>query len=114
MHLRVYLKKIFYYNSWGTKGDTSMKHDLGIVTTTEKGEVEIEQIDVSATYEEATNKLMRHVEKVNDRSKVEKQEGYYKTFRTRVVLFWLISNAILVIGIINAGEVLNSIPVSPQ
>ncbi|RIA98760.1 glycosyltransferase family 2 protein [Glomus cerebriforme] len=89
--------------SWGTKDDTSTKHDLGVVRTTEKGEVEIEfpveHDDVNTTYEEARNKLLRRTE-VKHQSKVDKP----RIFRTRVVLFWLFSNAILVIGIINGNS----------
>ncbi|EXX61253.1 uncharacterized protein OCT59_005620 [Rhizophagus irregularis] len=99
--------------SWGTRDDTSMEHDLGVIKTTEKGEVEleisVEQEDINTAYEEAKIKLMRHTE-VKRQLKPDK----YKSFRTRIVFFWLFSNAILAIGIINGDESLNIIPLSSQ
>ena len=89
-----------------------MKHDLGVVRSTGKGEVEVEilveQYDINTAYEEATNKLSRHVEEDKPRSKADKQEDYYKAFRTRVVLSWILSNGALIAGILNASETLNS------
>lgn len=118
----LYLKKIIilmititliYHDSWGTRDDTSMEHDLGVIKTTEKGEVEleisVEQEDINTAYEEAKIKLMRHTE-VKRQLKPDK----YKSFRTRIVFFWLFSNAILAIGIINGDESLNIIPLSSQ
>ncbi|GBC08513.1 hypothetical protein RclHR1_08180007 [Rhizophagus clarus] len=98
--------------SWGTKGDTSMKHDLGTVNTGGKGsvdvEVPVEQKDINAAYEEARAELARHAEEeVKHRSKADKQDDYYKGFRTRVVLFWILSNGALVAGITNASDTLN-------
>src|SRR2546423_1102377 len=88
-----------------------MKHDLGVVRTTEKGEVEVEipveQNDINTAYEEASSKLSRHMEEVKPQSKAEKQEGYYRSFRTYVVLFWIFSNTALVLGITKSDESLN-------
>ncbi|RIB17802.1 Glycosyltransferase Family 2 protein [Gigaspora rosea] len=101
--------------SWGTKGDTGTKKDLGSVATPGKGgEVEVEapvdQKDINAAYDEAVNELSRHVEEQpKKRSEQEKQEDYYKAFRTQVVLAWTISNAALVAAITNASTTLNSI-----
>jgi chitin synthase len=90
-----------------------MEHDLGVIKTTEKGEVEVEipveQEDINTAYEEAKNKLIHHTE-VKRKLKPDK----YKSFRTRLVFFWLFSNAILVIGIINGDEALNFVSLSPQ
>jgi chitin synthase len=90
-----------------------VKHDLGTVNTGGKGEVDVEvpveQKDINAAYEEACAELQRHVEEeVKHRSKADKQDDYYKSFRTRVVLSWILSNAGLVAGILNASETLNS------
>ncbi|CAG8537818.1 16690_t:CDS:1, partial [Cetraspora pellucida] len=66
--------------------------------------------DINAAYDEAVNELARHVEEVpKEPSASEKQEDYYKAFRTEVVLAWIISNAALVAVITNASTTLNSI-----
>ena len=96
-----------------------MKHDLGTVNTGGKGEVEIEvpveQKDINAAYDEACTELARHVEEeVKHRSKADKQEDYYKSFRTRVVLAWILSNGALIAGILNGSEYLNSVFPSEQ
>ncbi|CAG8493588.1 14834_t:CDS:2 [Funneliformis mosseae] len=80
--------------SWGTKGDTSVKQDL----------------DINFAYEEACGELSRRPEEVvQHRSQSEKQDDYYKAFRTQVVLFWILSNAALVAGITNASNSINTI-----
>ncbi|CAI2167449.1 17560_t:CDS:2 [Funneliformis geosporum] len=80
--------------SWGTKGDTSVKQDL----------------DINSLYDEACNELARlPEEEVKHRSKSEKQDDYYKAFRTQVVLCWILSNAALVAGITNGSNTINSV-----
>jgi chitin synthase len=86
---------------------------LGTVNTGGKGEAEVEvpveQKDINAAYEEARSELARQPEEeVKHRSKADKQDDYYKGFRTRVVLFWILSNGALVAGITNASETLNN------
>ncbi|GBC06930.1 hypothetical protein RclHR1_07140017 [Rhizophagus clarus] len=99
--------------SWGTKDGTPVEHDLGMIKATEKGEVEVElsdeQEDINTAYEAAKHKLMHHKE-----DKRQLKPDKYKSFRTRLVFFWLFSNAILVIGITNGDEALNFVPLSPQ
>ncbi|CAG8510887.1 14090_t:CDS:2, partial [Racocetra persica] len=101
--------------SWGTKGDTGTKKDLGTVAAPGKGgEVEVEapvdQKDINAAYDEAVNELSRHVEEEQKQpSEAERQEDYYKAFRTEVVLAWTISNAALVAAVTNGSSTLNSI-----
>ncbi|CAG8794328.1 18115_t:CDS:1, partial [Racocetra fulgida] len=95
--------------------DTGTKKDLGTVAAPGKGgEVEVEapvdQKDINAAYDEAVNELARHVEEEpKQRSESEKQEDYYKAFRTEVVLAWTISNAALVAAVTNGSSTLNSI-----
>ncbi|CAG8523397.1 11363_t:CDS:2 [Ambispora gerdemannii] len=102
--------------SWGTKGDNAVKQDLGSVSSHPgKSHVDIalptEEKDINAAYEEACAELAKVVEPQEDiPDESTRQEDYRKTFRTRVVLFWILSNAALVAGITNSNvESLNSI-----
>lgn len=97
--------------SWGTKGDTTVATDLGVVKhkkDSETGEhtVEVElpteQKDLNEIYEEACNDLRTEFIPVKQsRDPKTKQEDYYRAFRTRLVLSWIISNLILVVIITN-------------
>ncbi|KAI9486061.1 MAG: chitin synthase 1 [Benjaminiella poitrasii] len=98
--------------SWGTKGDNTVATDLGVVKhkkDSETGEsmVEVElpteQKDLNEIYEEACLDLAKEVipEKQHRDAKT-KQEDYYRSFRTRLVLSWIITNLILVVIISNA------------
>lgn len=99
--------------SWGTKGDNIVATDLGVVKQTKKDsetgehlvEVELptEQKDLNEIYQEACMDLRKEVipEKQHRDAKT-KQEDYYRAFRTRLVLSWIISNFILVALITNA------------
>ncbi|KAG9297729.1 hypothetical protein G9A89_011244 [Geosiphon pyriformis] len=95
--------------SWGTKGDNAVKQDLGSVTTgpgksTVEVEIPVEQKDINAAYQEACAELAKPFEPQEEhRDSSTKQEDYYKSFRTRVVLCWILSNAALVAGITNSN-----------
>jgi chitin synthase len=98
--------------SWGTKGDNTVATDLGIVKhnkDSETGEhlVEVElpteQKDLNEIYEEACMDLRKEVvPEMQHRDAKTKQEDYYRAFRTRLVLSWIISNLILVVVISSA------------
>ncbi|CAO3637942.1 unnamed protein product [Cunninghamella blakesleeana] len=96
--------------SWGTKGDTGVSTDLGVVKAkkdesgdhTVEVEVPVEQKDIDNAYEEACLELTRKPEEeVKHRDAKTKQEDYYRSFRTRLVLSWIISNLALVAVITN-------------
>lgn len=97
--------------SWGTKGDNTVATDLGVVKhkkDSETGEhtVEVElpteQKDLNEIYEEACVDLRTEFVPVKQsRDPKTKQEDYYRAFRTRLVLSWIISNLILVVVITN-------------
>ncbi|ORZ17345.1 chitin synthase 2 [Absidia repens] len=97
--------------SWGTKGDTGVATDLGVVKAKKDGgehtvevEVPVEQKDIDDAYEEACLELTRHVEaEESHRDPKTKQEDYYRAFRTRLVLSWIISNLALVAIITNTA-----------
>ncbi|RUP43257.1 putative chitin synthase division I [Jimgerdemannia flammicorona] len=97
--------------SWGTKGDNTVATDLGVVASkkdasgaqTVEVAVPTEQKDLNAAYEEACLDLQKTVvEAPQHRDAKTKQEDYYKGFRTRLVIFWITSNLILVAIITNA------------
>ncbi|KAK9456028.1 chitin synthase-domain-containing protein [Dipodascopsis uninucleata] len=88
--------------SWGTKGDTGRKFDLGVAKTTEKeGRLKIalptktEEIDRS--YENELKVLSMEAEKKKSiPSKDEKDKDYYALVRSVVVLLWMLSNFVIV------------------
>jgi len=97
--------------SWGTKGDNTVATDLGVVKSkkdSETGEhtVEVElpteQKDLNEIYEEACLDLSKEfVPEKQHRDAKTKQEDYYRAFRTRLVISWIISNLLLVVIITN-------------
>lgn len=99
--------------SWGTKGDNTVATDLGVVKRKEEDpdnggestvEVELptEQKDLNEIYEEACAELAKPVvPEKQHRDANTKQQDYYRAFRTRLVLSWIISNLILVVIITN-------------
>ncbi|KAI8368471.1 chitin synthase 1 [Blakeslea trispora] len=98
--------------SWGTKGDTKMATDLGVVKPkklNEDGEstVEVElptrQRDLNEIYINACLELCKEATSCKQhRDAKTKQEDYYRSFRTRFVLAWIVSNLILVVLITSA------------
>ncbi|KAI7870953.1 chitin synthase 1 [Spinellus fusiger] len=101
--------------SWGTKGDNGVSTDLGVVKAkTDKDggqsvevEVPTEQKDLNEQYEEACLELKRKfVAPPEHRDAKTKQDDYYKAFRTRLVLCWIISNMALV-AVITNGQILH-------
>ena len=103
--------------SWGTKGDTEVAQSLGsaIIKTDEEGHQYVttgmlEQQDIDSMYSEVVLKLKERRKKpVDMRNKASKdggkkkrevsKEDYYRDVRSRVVLFWVIANVILVMTI---------------
>lgn len=91
--------------TWGTKGDNEQKMDLGsAVVKAEAGKdiVEIEmpseQLDIDSGYEEALHKLRERAPVPPPvPSAATKTDDYYREVRTRVVLVWMVSNALLVL-----------------
>lgn len=93
--------------TWGTKGDNEQKMDLGsAIVKAELGndvvemDMPAEQFDIDQLYEEALSSLRdRKMDSqappvVNNKTMVE---DYYREFRTRVVLVWMIANLLLVL-----------------
>ncbi|KAI8376085.1 chitin synthase 1 [Radiomyces spectabilis] len=98
--------------SWGTKGDNTVATDLGVVKAkkdasgehTVEVEVPTEQKDINEAYEDACLELTKVVPPEKEhRDAKTKQEDYYRSFRTRLVLSWIISNLALVVIITNTA-----------
>ncbi|EDO19291.1 hypothetical protein Kpol_1036p34a [Vanderwaltozyma polyspora DSM 70294] len=91
--------------SWGTKGSTQVSKPLSnaivvqgpdgkqIVETDWPQEVDKKYIEIKSRLKEVEVK-----EEVVD--KVQKKNDYYRDIRTRIVMFWLLSNLILIMAII--------------
>ncbi|KAG0052606.1 Chitin synthase, class 1 [Gryganskiella cystojenkinii] len=86
--------------SWGTKGDTSVATDLGVAKKTADGvevQVPTDSHDINNAYDDAVASLsIKTVEEKQHRDAKTKQEDYYREIRTRVLLTWIMSNALLV------------------
>ena len=81
--------------SWGTKGDNKIQTDLGVVTTGKnKNEVEVAvpttETDINAAYEDAIHILSTKPPKEESKPDAStQQEDYYRSFRTKYVVFFL-------------------------
>ncbi|KAI9193556.1 chitin synthase-domain-containing protein [Polychytrium aggregatum] len=110
--------------SWGTKGDTITPTFVApvIVKREEDGRVvadvdlPVEKQDINLKYQEFMAALGKDNSKKNKKTKNSKkaktekeQEDYFRYFRTRVVLFWMASNLLLVSALTtpSVAQVLN-------
>ncbi|KAJ7655402.1 chitin synthase-domain-containing protein [Mycena rosella] len=107
--LNVYAFANVHDVSWGTKGDNKVGTDLGTVTTgkgDKKNEVEAvvptSENDINAAYEDAIHVLNTKAPKADSKpDAATQQEDYYRTFRTKWLLFflvllaWTLSNGLL-------------------
>ncbi|KIY66737.1 glycosyltransferase family 2 protein [Cylindrobasidium torrendii FP15055 ss-10] len=109
--LNVYAFANVHDVSWGTKGDTKMSTDLGVVKTDGTGdaaEVTVEAPTTAeernAAYEDALHVLQAKPPKAEAKvNAADQQEDYYRTFRTNVLLAWTLSNALLGAAIVSAN-----------
>ncbi|KAF9410534.1 Chitin synthase, class 2, partial [Entomortierella beljakovae] len=98
--------------SWGTKGDNKAP-ELGGATKTTKDGQEVMKLekpsnreDIDAVYQLNMQELSVRPDQVKEkRDKKTKQEDYYKMFRTRLVLAWMFSNAVLVIAMTSSFKI---------
>jgi len=93
-----------------------MKTDLGVVKVGTDNKVEVDvpskDEDIDHEYDRVLKILAKpRTEEKQKRDDQTKQEDYYKSFRTRVVLFWLISNLALIVGILHSNSGLQGISV---
>ncbi|KAI9009731.1 chitin synthase-domain-containing protein [Gaertneriomyces semiglobifer] len=105
--LMVYAFTNLHDVSWGTKGENApvdlapvhvVKEESGKKTTTT--DLPVNQADIDAAYENflmgLKPKEAEKEKKVDGRSDKLRQEDYFKTFRTNVVLLWILCNTALV------------------
>ncbi|PWZ02557.1 putative chitin synthase 4 [Testicularia cyperi] len=96
--------------SWGTKGSDTVMTDLGVVGGSGKNQVEVaiptESKDINDAYDDAIHVLSNKPAKKSGGGvdKDQKQKDYYAMFRTNVVLCWSLTNAALVVGILNVSS----------
>jgi chitin synthase len=98
--------------SWGTKGDTIEKMDLGAVKATSNAktaevtvQVPMEEKDIDDGYQTALDALLVRPEDVPQAPDAKtEQEDYYKAFRTRLVVLWCGTNAMLVGAFTYGGD----------
>jgi chitin synthase len=94
-----------------------MKTDLGVVKVGSDNKVEVDvpskDEDIDHEYDRVLKILAKpRPEEKQKRDASTKQEDYYKSFRTRVVLAWLISNLALIIGILHSNSGIQGLSVS--
>jgi len=97
--------------SWGTKGSDKADALPSVSSSKDKGDTAVvedttkPQEDVDAAFKET---VTRAVTKVHVKEEIEKptMDDQNKTFRTRLVALWMLSNATLAIAIAN----LNGLP----
>lgn len=85
--------------TWGTKGDNRVSTDLGVVKAPESksNTIEVEAptdaAEIDAAYEGAFEVLRtKPPPEVKKPDLEQKNKDYYQSFRTRVLLFWTLSN----------------------
>ncbi|THU99972.1 chitin synthase [Dendrothele bispora CBS 962.96] len=98
--------------SWGTKQDMVEEQSLAAVTANTQNQADIEifssEADRDEFYLEAVGNLKykKEVPKpaVSESQKEQNVKDYYANVRTNVLLAWVLSNAILVIGILHGSD----------
>ncbi|KAJ1929349.1 hypothetical protein IWQ60_001270 [Tieghemiomyces parasiticus] len=91
--------------SWGTKGDTSMSNDLGHAKVKKQDGQEVAEVAVAASQSDANTKYEKFLQELqkpapavnNKRDAATKREDNNKLFRTRFLLAWMFTNALLVV-----------------
>lgn len=84
--------------TWGTKGDNKVATDLGVVKTDAKSNaVEVDaptdRADIDAAYDTALQILhSKPIKEAPKKDMEQENKDYYQAFRTRVLLFWTLSN----------------------
>jgi chitin synthase len=94
--------------SWGTKGSDKADALPSVETKKDKGEsgtveeIEREQADIDANFKEVVGRAVSPVVKVQVKE-IPTIDDSNKTFRTRLVAFWLLTNGALTVAIENVN-----------
>jgi chitin synthase len=94
--------------SWGTKGDTEQKMDLGVAKTNTAGKLEV---DIPTHHDDIDSSYMSQIVTLAEPAKPESKEqslddknvDYYALFRSSVVLTWVFTNIALVAVVLNTA-----------
>ncbi|KAJ7680268.1 glycosyltransferase family 2 protein [Mycena polygramma] len=99
--------------SWGTKQDSIVEADLGAVVQDIHAQVDVEmatdKADMNNIYEEALSNLKNRKPAFSQNTSMSNSEkdqaakDYYANVRTNVLLAWVLSNGILLVGILGGG-----------
>ncbi|KAI0043669.1 glycosyltransferase family 2 protein [Auriscalpium vulgare] len=100
--------------SWGTKEDTTVDIDLGAVIQNSQSQVDVEVLaeaaDANELYDTAIYNLKNRTPVIRGNGTVSNAEkeaaarDYYAGVRTNVLLAWVLSNGLLVAGILGGGQ----------
>ncbi|KIX00606.1 chitin synthase 2 [Rhinocladiella mackenziei CBS 650.93] len=93
--------------TWGTKGDDKAEK-LPSANVKPGGMVDVmipqDDGDLNAQYDAELNKFAtKAVKEVKPPNPADKQEDYYKSFRSNVVTAWMVTNFILVAAVLNVA-----------
>src|SRR5258708_5448217 len=92
--------------SWGTKGSDKVEALLSVSSSKGKNEAAVVQEtermqeDLNAVFRETVNRAMSKLEVKEVREK-HSMDDQNRTFRTRLVVFWMFTNAVLAVAIEN-------------
>ncbi|KAJ7462232.1 glycosyltransferase family 2 protein [Mycena galericulata] len=99
--------------SWGTKQDSIVEADLGAVVQDIHAQVDVEMFtdkaDTNNIYEEALSNLKNRKPAFSQNTGMSNSEkdqaakDYYANVRTNVLLAWVLSNGVLLVGILGGG-----------
>ncbi|KAJ6499356.1 chitin synthase [Mycena sanguinolenta] len=99
--------------SWGTKQDSVVEADLGAVVQNIHAQIDVEMLteksDMNNVYEEALYNLktrkpaFSQITPMSNSEKDQAAKDYYANVRTNVLLAWVMSNGLLLVGVLGGG-----------
>lgn len=94
--------------SWGTKGDTEQKMDLGVAKTNQAGKLEV---DIPTHVDDIDSSYMNQIQTLSEPAVIENKKpseedrnrDYYALFRSTVVLLWMFTNFAIIAVVLNTA-----------
>ncbi|EIN11658.1 glycosyltransferase family 2 protein [Punctularia strigosozonata HHB-11173 SS5] len=100
--------------SWGTKEDTVVENDLRAVVQDFRAQVEVEVLDDMEDINDVYNESLENLKtrkpvykpkpKTTDADREQAAKDYYASVRTNVLLAWVLSNGLLLVGILGGSS----------